>query len=91
MVTFKISGSLPAAWEDFFSQTAGVPNISIYTRDETAGFEDAPSGGSDGWLDIVVDCRSICIDVARLAIAEALGIENPEHVCIVEAGLCRSI
>lgn len=93
MVHFKISGTLPAAWEDFLALDAGVCNISIYSRSalEQSGIDaDAPETCPDGWLDIVVDCESVCCDIARLAIADALGIANPEHVVIVESAFCQS-
>ncbi|MBX9686218.1 MAG: hypothetical protein K2X27_05920 [Candidatus Obscuribacterales bacterium] len=92
MVTFKIPGSLPAPWEDFLSLNTGLPSLTIMTRanaDED-GF-DADAKIDDGWLDLVVDVDYIDLDVARLVIADALGIENPEEIEIIESRSCRSV
>lgn len=91
MVNFRISGSLPAPWEDFLSLTPGVPNVTLMTRDnaEEDGYEE--DDPDDGWLDIVVDVDLIDEDVARLAIADALGIANPEDICISQARFCQSV
>ncbi len=92
MVTFKISGSLPSPWEDFLSLSDGVPNITIMTLAEAVdnGFEfDDPV--SDGWLDLVIDVPCIDADAARLAIADALAIGDPEDIVIIEAGFCRAV
>ena len=91
MVTYKISGTLPAPWEDFFSRTAGFPNVTIMTRENacSCGYEDdAPD---DGWLDIVLDLDCIDVDAARLAIACALGIAAPEEIVIIQDGWCQAV
>ncbi len=91
MVTFKIYGMLPAPWEDFFSLDQRYPNVTIMTRDnaDDDGYED--DDPDDGWLDLVVDIDAICLDCARLALADALGIDNPEDIIIVQEGWCQSV
>ncbi len=91
MIVFRISGSLPASWEDFICVGKAHPNITLMTRvnAEQCGVED--SDGSDGWLDLVLDVDTICEDVARLAIADALGIDNPEDIVIDQDGFCQSV
>jgi len=91
MVNFRISGAFPCPWEDFLSLNPAVPHITLMTRanaDED-GYPD-PDDPDDGWLDIVVDVPFIDDDVARLAIADALGIDNPEDIHIEQAGFCQS-
>lgn len=91
MVLFRISGSLPAPWEDFVCADESGPHITLMTRANAEACGQECSDGSDGWLDIVIDVPEIGIDVARLVIAEALGIEDPEDVIIEQAGLCQSV
>ncbi len=92
MFSFKISGSLPSSWEDFFSLSDGVPSITIMTRAE---FDDcdceSDNATPDGWLDIVVDVPYIDLDVARLAIADALKIADPDDIHIIVTGVCRAV
>lgn len=91
VIRFRIAGTLPAPWEDFLALDGNRPNITIMTRanaDECGGeFGD----GSDGWLDIIVEVDCIDLDIARLAIADALGIEDPEDIVIEQAGFCQSV
>ncbi len=87
MITFKISGALPSTWEDFLSLVPGIPSVTIYTAAEFAEC----GGGTDGWLDVVVDVDAIDEDVARLGIADALGLSNPEEIAILQLGVCRAI
>lgn len=94
-VVYRISGSLPASWEDFFCADGRYPHATIYTKAEVDSlrdeFGDPPAGVNDGWLDIVVDVDCIDLDVARLALADALGIDNPEDIVIEQAGVCQSV
>ena len=91
MIIFRISGTLPAPWEDFRCIAKTHPNVTLMTRvnAELCGVEDGD--GSDGWIDIVLDVDEICEDVARLAIADALGIDNPEDIVIEQEGFCQSV
>lgn len=91
MVTFKIHGSLPAPWEDFFSEDARYPHVTIVTRAEADDFPPDVPVIDDGFLDIVVDVDVIDLDVARLALADALGIDNPEDIVIEQAHWCQSV
>ncbi len=92
MISFKISGSLPSSWEDFFSLCDGVPHITLMTRVEFDDCDcDADTATPAGWLDIVVDVPYIDNDTARLAISDALGIANPDDIAIIEAGFCRAV
>jgi hypothetical protein len=93
MIHFRISGAFPCPWEDFYSlDRAAAPHITMMTRanaDEDGFPDSGPS--DDGWLDIVVDVPFIDEDVARLAIADALHIANPEDIHIEQAGWCQSV
>lgn len=91
-INYRITGSLPATWEDFFCD-GPYKNITLVSRTEheSCDFDDEPSDGSDGWLDIIVDVDVICEDIAKLAIAEALGIDNPDDIVIEQAGFCQSV
>lgn len=91
VVVFRISGTLPAPWEDFLSLDKSRPNITIMTRAEADEFGGEYGDGSDGWLDLILDVHIIDEDVARLAIADALGIDNPEDVIIEQIGFCQSV
>lgn len=95
MVTYSISGSLPSSWEDFFSRDDRYPHVTITTKAEhdndCAEWGDIPPSEPDGWLDLIVDVSCIDLDVARLALAEALGIDNPEDIIIVQRGVCQAI
>lgn len=90
VVVFRISGSLPAPWEDFFCIDKSRPHITIMTRANADECGGEYGDGSDGWLDLILDVDIIDEDVARLAIADALGIDNPENVVIEQAGFCQS-
>lgn len=93
-MVYSIPGSLPASWEDFFSCDSRYPHVTILTKAEfdsaRAEFGDPPAA-DDGWLDIVVDVSCIDLDVARLALADALGVDNPEDIVITERGVCASV
>ncbi len=89
-VRFRISGSLPAPWEDFLCIDKNHPNVTIMTRANAEDCGGEYGDGSDGWLDLILDVESIDEDVARLAIADALGIANPEDVIIEQVGICQS-
>lgn len=104
-IIYSITGSLPASWEDFLSRDGCYPNVTIMTKAEsdadeakvgvnpdetvTAALADAPSDSK--WLDIVVDVPTITEDVARLAIAKAIGIDNPEEIVLEQMGVCESV
>lgn len=104
-IIYSISGSLPASWEDFFCRDGGYPSITIMTKSEAdadaakfsvepseavaAALAEAPTDSK--WLDIVVDVPTIDEDVARLSIAEAIGIDNPEDIVIEQIGVCESV
>ena len=91
MVKFRISGALPAPWEDFFCVEPTHPHITLMTRANADECGGEYGDGSDGWLDIIVDTDTICEDIARLAIADALGIDNPEDIVIEQALFCQSV
>lgn len=101
-IVYRISGTLPAPWEDFFAPAgSGYPNITIHTADDLKEDLLLPEGSAapelssvpsaDGWLDVVVDLPNICEDAARLAIAEAIGVADPERIVIDQAGVCQSV
>lgn len=90
LIRFRISGSLPAPWEDFLALDQNYPNITIMTRANADDCGGEYGDGSDGWCDLILDVDLIDEDVARLAIADALGIDNPEHVLIEQVGFCQS-
>lgn len=91
MVNYRILGAFPCPWEDFFCPAGTHPNITLMTRAEAEENGGEYGDGSDGWLDIIIDVDSICEDIARLAIAEALGIDNPEHVIIEQERFAQSV
>lgn len=91
MVTYSISGSLPAPWEDFFCVDKTHPHITLMTRANAEDCGGEYGDGSDGWLDIIIDVDVICEDIARLAIADALGIDNPEDIVIDQARFAQSV
>lgn len=95
-IVFTSPGGLPAPWEDFIAQDKSVPNFTISTR--WSSEEDAETFPSldlqetvDGWVDIDVDVSEIDEDVARLAIAYHLGIDNPELIVIQQKRFCQSV
>lgn len=91
MVLFRISGSLPAPWEDFIcADETKSPHITLMTKANAEACGEENGDGSDGWLDIVVDAPAIDIETARRTIAGALGI-NARDVAIEEAGFCQSV
>lgn len=96
---FKISGTLPAPWEDFVAQEPAVPNITICTKENDVEFGDGVSdpvstsykGPKDlGWEDIVVDCEAITLDIARTEIAKYLGLK-PEDIEIEQTGVVQAV
>lgn len=90
VVRFRISGTLPAPWEDFLCLDKSHPNLTLMTRANADECGGECGDGSDGWLDLILDVDTICEDIARLAIADALGIDNPENIVIEQAGFCQS-
>lgn len=96
-LVFIIPGGLPAPWEDFIAQDKSLaPNFTISTK--RSSDEDAetfpnldPQETTDGWVDIDIDVPEIDEDVARLAIADHLGIDNPELIIIQQKCFCQSI
>lgn len=91
MVLFRISGSLPAPWEDFIcADETAAPHITLMTKANAEVCGEENGDGSDGWLDIVVDAPAIDLELARRTIADALGI-TADDVVIEEAGLCQSV
>lgn len=75
MVTFRITGTLPAPWEDFIPQDTSLPRITLMTADNVArcGVEDGD--GSGGWVDRVLDVHEIDDATARATIAEIIGVD----------------
>ncbi|MBX9686678.1 MAG: hypothetical protein K2X27_08250 [Candidatus Obscuribacterales bacterium] len=91
IIGFSIEGNLPALWEDFIPCSEVFPRITLMTKEEAA--HSACETGycaEDNWLNLIVDVRVIDEDVARLALAEALGIDNPEMIAIIEKGLSQT-
>lgn len=81
MITFRISGSLPAPWEDFIPQDSSHPCITLMTAEnaERCGVEDGD--GSDGWVDRILEVAEIDEAAARATIAEIIGVK-PEDIKI---------
>ncbi|HEY9785884.1 MAG TPA: hypothetical protein V6D17_10815 [Candidatus Obscuribacterales bacterium] len=92
MIKFKITGTLPAPWEDFISlDHPRYPHFTLMTRKEAegpGGVED--SDGSDGWVDRTLDVESIDEETARRTIAEALAVPA-DDIVIEQEGWCRSV
>jgi hypothetical protein len=90
MTVFTISGSLPAPWEDFFCREGNYPHFTLMTRENADACGEENGDGTDGWIDLILDVAVIDEDIARLAIAESLGISNPEEIEIVQQAWCQS-
>lgn len=91
MIKYKITGNLPAPWEDFISQDhPNHPHFTLMTRKESEGAGGPESAdGADGWVDRILDVEAIDEETARLTIAEALGV-SPDDIAIEQEGWCQS-
>lgn len=89
MIKFRISGTLPAPWEDFIPEDPSLPRITLMTADnaERCGVEDGD--GSDGWVDRVLAVHEIDDAIARATIAEILGVAT-ESIVIEAEGWAQS-
>ncbi len=101
--TYRILGLLPAPWEDFFPINADGTRddtrncVTICTAAEAASDGNPvlanalPVLHEDGFYDAVVNIACIDEDVARLVLADVLGVANPEDIQIVQAGVAISV
>lgn len=93
-IIFTIWGKLPEPWEDFITNDPKLsPSFTIMTRteadrdiDDTADDEES----STDWLEIVLDVPEITEDLAKAAIAEAIGVPV-ESIVIEQKGTAQSI
>ncbi len=71
---FSHDGGLPAQFQDFYSESAEYPNITLVTQKTSS-----PEEEDEGWLFIIIDVKEIDEDIARKAIAEAITLK-PEEI-----------
>ena len=95
MVKYFVGGVLPTSSDgDFFTDHPGYPNVTIITKQEldASGYtlDGDVTTADDGWLDIIVYVDVIDLDVARLALADALGIADPDSIVIEPLGVRRA-
>lgn len=90
-IKYKITGTLPARWEDFLAEDhPRYPHFTLMTRAEAEGPGGTEDGdGQDGWVDRALDVEAIDEALARSTIADVLGV-SPDDIVIAQEGWCQA-
>ena len=88
MTTYRISGTLPAPWEDFFPEDNNKhPKITI-KKARYENIEISDEEGEEGWIDVSLTefmiTREIAIKMLRF-------ITDEEDIELIEDGKCQSV
>lgn len=85
MIKYRITGSLPAPWEDFLCVGKTHPNVTVLGCNEDIGGEEE----TEKWYLIQVDEEEVTDAIARRAIASCLEC-FPEEIEIIEEGFIQA-
>ncbi len=85
LICYRILGTLPAPWEDFYSLTGKYPGVTLYAQ----GAGEGDSTFDPEWRDASVLTAEVTECGARQAIAEVLGVEV-YRIVILQAGICEA-
>lgn len=90
-IVYKILGTLPAPYEDFYSQNPDYPHLTISAQSDEA---EEDSGGEivDGFINCVVpDVAMIDDALARQIIAAKIADATADDVEIIADGICQAV
>lgn len=77
MIHYKITGSLPAPWEDFYTKHPGAPNVTIITE-QARQEDDEDTEHEPGWVTLFLPGDSLTATQAIEALAQINKIAKNE-------------
>jgi len=85
IICYRILGTLPAPWEDFYSLSKRHPGISLYTK----GYGQEIGAFDPAWHDASVLQSEVTACGARHAIADLLGVDA-YRIVILQSDICEA-
>lgn len=88
MIEYEITGSLPAPWEDFYSNNQGSPNVTIITEANRQSFDPA-SEECNGWIVIFIEGDLLTEERAKEELAKVNKVA-PDQITILMEGFAQA-